>query len=296
MNYIGLINRFWQCNTEHPFSAHESQLYFYLLHTCNQLGWKMPFGHSDRHLSAMTGMSVPTVRQCKNRLAQRGLITVIIPDTKSKSFEGQTRFSFPSTVQPDCTVPFTDGYTDTCTVPFTDPLTNIKQDKTKLDNNNTPTPFIENHFSENLDFEIEKNESTILKTTESEIKRKKVPQKKEKDFSHFVLPFTSQAFTDAWNMLLQMPKWKKKGASSLQMVLKKLSAFEEEFSINLIELAISNNWQGLVFSDTDAKYQQWKLNKNQNQHGNKTTSQKSAAITGNNVETCPPARNYKERF
>lgn len=264
----------------------------------------MPFGHSDRHLSAMTGMSVPTVRQCKNRLAQRGLITVIIPEIKSKTFEGQTRYSFPSTVKPDCTVPFTDGLTVCYTDAFTDPLTNTKLDKTKLDNNNTPTPFDENPVFENLDFKveknikIEKNETAILKTLESELKRKNIPKKKEKDFSHFVLPFSSLAFTDAWNMLLQMPKWKNKEASSLQMVLKKLSAFEEEFSISLIELAISNNWQGVVFSDTDTKYQQWKLNKNinKNQHGNKTASQQPARISCSQIENCQPERNYKERL
>ena len=58
MNYIELVNQFWQCDIEHSFNGSETRLYFYLLHTCNSLRWKNPFTHSDAHLAAVSGMSV----------------------------------------------------------------------------------------------------------------------------------------------------------------------------------------------------------------------------------------------
>jgi hypothetical protein len=68
-------------------------------------------------------MSVPTVREAKNRLKQRGLINFKSPEKASKGFEGQTKYWL-STVQKNYTVPLTDGYTV--------PLTNNKLNQTKL--------------------------------------------------------------------------------------------------------------------------------------------------------------------
>lgn len=134
MNYIELINRFWNCSKERAFNPSDCMLYFYLLDTCNALHWKQPFGQSDRYLSMVLGISVPTVREAKNRLKQRGLIDFKAPEKGSKGIEGQTKYSF-STVQ----INYTDTLTDACTVPLTvpltdactDPLTNNKLNKTK---------------------------------------------------------------------------------------------------------------------------------------------------------------------
>ncbi|ADV44618.1 hypothetical protein [Bacteroides helcogenes] len=43
MTYIDYMNRFWKVNEEAPFSARETQLYFFLLEVCNRHHWKMPF-------------------------------------------------------------------------------------------------------------------------------------------------------------------------------------------------------------------------------------------------------------
>ncbi len=152
MNYIELINRFWSCSKERVFNPSDCMLYFYLLDTCNALHWKQPFGQSDRYLSLVLGISVPTIREAKNRLKQRGLIDFKAPEKASKGIDGQTKYSFPTvqinctvpltveseikqTVQTDCTDPLTDACTDPLTVPLTDActdaLTNNKQNKTK---------------------------------------------------------------------------------------------------------------------------------------------------------------------
>lgn len=133
MNYIKLINNFWKCDTEVAFNPSDTRLYMYLLHTCNSLSWKQPFGHSDRYLSARLRMSVPTVREAKNRLKQRGLIDFKAPLKASKGFDGQTKFWFP-TVQENCTDALTEGYTVPLTDDETEAYSNNKPNKTKLKN------------------------------------------------------------------------------------------------------------------------------------------------------------------
>jgi hypothetical protein len=95
-------------------------------------------------------------------------------------------------------------------------------------------------------------------------------------------------------MLLQMPKWKNKQSQSLKLALKKLSRYDEAFAIDLIEMAITNDWHGLIFQDTDFKYQQWKQNKLQD--GAKTIIKRQENAGTSIPETREPERNHKERF
>jgi hypothetical protein len=72
------------------------------------------------------------------------------------------------------------------------------------------------------------------------------------------LPFSSQKFTDTWNALCEEKEWKKKTRNALQLALNKLGRYHEDFAIELIEKTIAGGWKGVVFDDTDAKYQEWK--------------------------------------
>lgn len=74
MNYIELINNFWQANKEHCFTGNETALYFYLLHTCNSLGWKNPFKHSNGYITGTLGISEKTLIASRNSLKQANLI------------------------------------------------------------------------------------------------------------------------------------------------------------------------------------------------------------------------------
>lgn len=72
------------------------------------------------------------------------------------------------------------------------------------------------------------------------------------------LPFSSERFKETWEDLCSQPKWRKKTPSALAMSLKKLSKYEENFAILMMEDAIANNWQGVEFTDTPKRYEQWK--------------------------------------
>ena len=74
MNYIELINRFWELDEQWQFSCCETRLYFYLVKTANRLGWADNWTHSDDRTSANVGVSLNTMKTARNRLSQIGMI------------------------------------------------------------------------------------------------------------------------------------------------------------------------------------------------------------------------------
>lgn len=77
MNYIELINRFWELDEQWQFTCCETRLYFYLVKTANRLGWVNNWTHSDDRTSANVGVSLNTMKTARNRLSQVGLIKFI---------------------------------------------------------------------------------------------------------------------------------------------------------------------------------------------------------------------------
>lgn len=72
-----------------------------------------------------------------------------------------------------------------------------------------------------------------------------------------ILPFSSDKFLETWAALCEEKNWKGKTQKALQLTLNKLGRYEEAFAIELMEKTIENGWKGVVFADTDAKYQEW---------------------------------------
>ena len=99
----------------------------------------------------------------------------------------------------------------------------------------------------------------IVKWAYEGCQKKKGPTKPP--VKRLVLPFQSDRFIEAWNTLLLQPKWKNKTNKALQLSLNKLSKYDEAFAIQLIEMTIERGWVGVVFDDTDERYQQWKAGK-----------------------------------
>ena len=114
-----------------------------------------------------------------------------------------------------------------------------KEDNTKVYTNNTPliSPRGENVTTEssgNL-----KNDDDVSKS------------KME------LCPFASEDFRETWQMLLQQPKWKKKSLNAIKLSAKKLKKYDEAFAKYIAELAIANDWQGVIFPDTEERYRKW---------------------------------------
>ncbi len=104
--------------------------------------------------------------------------------------------------------------------------------------------------------------------------RRKPPPKK----MNLKFPYSSNEFMKVWNGLIETPKWKKKIEHALQISLDKLGKYEEPFAIELIERAISGNYQGVVFPDTDEAYQKWKKRKHSNNQSNEPSIQNPNGI------------------
>ena len=75
--------------------------------------------------------------------------------------------------------------------------------------------------------------------------------------TQLALPFSSERFREVWEMLCEEKEWKKKTKNALQMALKRLAKYDEAFAIELMEKTIEKGCKGVVFDDTDAKYQEW---------------------------------------
>lgn len=77
VSYIDLMNRFWKLDEECSFSGNETRLYFYLLSQANKRGWPDEFEHGDKKTEANAGYSPVTLRKCRERLVQVGLIDFV---------------------------------------------------------------------------------------------------------------------------------------------------------------------------------------------------------------------------
>lgn len=89
MNYIELINRFWELDEIWQFSCCETRLYFYLLKVANRLGWENNWTHSDDKTAANVGVSNNSMKNARNRLIQAGLIAI---KAGGKGFRDKTRY------------------------------------------------------------------------------------------------------------------------------------------------------------------------------------------------------------
>lgn len=105
-------------------------------------------------------------------------------------------------------------------------------------------------------------------------KEKEIIARAERVFSQSDLNYSDE-FRQQWSTLCLMPKWRTKPEVSLQSSIRRLKEFSEDFSLLLIKSAIGGNWQGLVFADTQSKYQDY-LRKN-GQNGNASSSKSATS-------------------
>ena len=85
----------------------------------------------------------------------------------------------------------------------------------------------------------------------------RVFSKVDKLLSDIVFPFDEDGFKRKFFILCCMPKWRNKTVHAIQMQLNKLKNYDVRYVLELIDASIMNEWQGLVYSDTDKKYNEW---------------------------------------
>ena len=103
MNYLTIINAFWDWATTNPLSTGQVSLYMALLHVCNRSNWTEWFQAPNQVLSVLTGLSRSGILKARNELKQKGLIDfkergtkatlykLIIANSKQKSTQDSTQ-------------------------------------------------------------------------------------------------------------------------------------------------------------------------------------------------------------
>ena len=138
------------------------------------------------------------------------------------------------------------------------PKGNQNARKKQPQNNPKTTRNVNENDNENV------NENELIEQTESKRDNKREKQREKQRESNeddpLILPFDTKEFRDTWNELIKQPKWRNKPKSALAKALKQLSQYGPEYSVELMENAIAGNYQGVVFSDTPARYTQWLMN------------------------------------
>ena len=98
--------------------------------------------------------------------------------------------------------------------------------------------------------------TTNQQPTENQANKKK-EEEIEKEIESLVFPFQSPKFLETWKELCRQPKWRKKTPSALQKRLDKLAVFPEAFAVELMETAIANDTQGVVYPSTPEAFKKW---------------------------------------
>lgn len=75
MNYIEIINRFWQMRRACRLSSTEADLLFFLVQESNIREWVNPFTCSNKLICATLGMQEKTLIEARKRLQKKGFIT-----------------------------------------------------------------------------------------------------------------------------------------------------------------------------------------------------------------------------
>lgn len=87
MNYIKLINQIWDLREQGLVTSHECDLYSYLVHRSNRLGWKNPFNQSTDIMCAVLGINRNSLSRRRKRLCEMGLIRFKDGETKTRPAE-----------------------------------------------------------------------------------------------------------------------------------------------------------------------------------------------------------------
>jgi hypothetical protein len=246
MNYIELINQFWQCDIEHSFNGSETRLYFYLLHTCNSLRWKNPFTHSDAHLAAVSGMSVNTLKSARNRLKQAGLIEFTSGSQgRGQSHKASYKLSifdtFPDTLSANSLTVF--------------PRTSDSINKHKL--NEEEKAASADAPSSSLKAEAKPEIAALPASPAKPPRSPKKPKASADEVATLELPHPGEEFADLWAEFRAMPKQAKKPVTALRRLLATLGKYEEGFAQLMLEKAIEGNWAGVEFDSTPEVYAKW---------------------------------------
>jgi hypothetical protein len=241
MNYITEINCFYDWLETNSVSDSSIVLWHALMHINNKCGWKVEFPVAISSIQNKTGLSKSSILRARNQLKQVGRITF-------KERTGNLSTVYRIVAFHTDTQSGTQSGTQTVTQSGTQTDTIHKLNETKLK-------------------ETIKKEA-VATTPPSKIQKFSI----EKYMLPENLPFTGEEFIAAWKKLLETKKWRNKEESAIELALKKMKKYNEEFMTQQIESASVGGWQGLFFSNTDDDFKKFIQKSNKTEFEKKSES------------------------
>ena len=306
MNSYQLISKLKKVRADTYLTAIDQALYYELVSVCNDKGWTEIFEVRGNMLCSALNIWDKTLRKSRDALVRAGLISYETSRDKrvgclysfSKKLSNDAKSSVISSVPStdENSVEKTDDKLKECASSVNDTVISSvlgTDENTEENIDDKKASSVISSVPSTDDMQITpykriinyKQEESYTHTRETPPPQKvKSSRKKEGDDKPLEYPFTSIRFMSTWEALRQTPKWKNKLNYALQLSLNKLGKFEEDFAVEQMERAIESNWTGVVFSETESKYQEW-LNKKYGKPNNSTpTANKSTTERKESVD------------
>jgi len=251
MNYIALINQFWQLRREVTFSSTEADLYFYLLDISNGRNWKNPFQQSNLLICATIGVSEKPLITARNRLKQHGLIDFTPGVKRSPS---TYKLLLLENLQPnrgECDSKSGSESGSECDNLSGENPPDINKHK---QNEEEGTAAADPPPASVLDADsFPSPEPAPAKPARSP----KKPKANADEVAALPLPHPGEAFASCWATFRAGPKQAKKPLSAFALMLAKLGKYPEAFAVEMLEAAIQGDWSGVENDGTARKYLDW---------------------------------------
>ncbi|WP_460504125.1 hypothetical protein, partial [Hymenobacter agri] len=250
MNYIALINQFWQLRREVTFSSTEADLYFYLLDISNGRNWKNPFQQSNQLICATIGVSEKPLITARNRLKQHGLIDFTPGVKRSPS---TYKLLLLENLQPnreECDSKSGSESGSECDSLSGENPPDINKHKLNQEERAAdaapPTPVL----------------SAVSPPPPDPLPAKparspKKPKASADEVAALLLPHPGDVFAQRWATFRAGPKQAKKPLSAFALMLSKLGKYPEAFALEMLEAAIQGDWSGVENDGTARKYLDW---------------------------------------
>jgi hypothetical protein len=258
MNYIALINQFWQLRREVTFSSTEADLYFYLLDISNGRNWKNPFQQSNTLICATIGVSEKPLITARNRLKQHGLIDFTPGVKRSPStyklllLENNLENLHPYRGECDSKSGSESG--SECDSLSGENPPDINKHKLKEEGSTASAASRTSDLEANSVAEPKPGNPVLLtKSTRS----KKKPTATADEVAALPLPHPGETFAKRWATFRASPKQTKKPLSALELMLTKLGSKPEGFAIVMLEMAIQGDWSGIENGGTAKAFEEW---------------------------------------
>lgn len=293
-SYLDLIILFNEYDREQNFSDGASRLYIKLLDVANDISrnrpkgsaWVRDFQRADGYIAAAHGRSKNTMKQHRDELVKRGLVSGDFGQAGRNS-SGKYHLWHPSDNVSTSDTISPENESDVDTLPPVNPSTSDTISAETALNVSANVSKVDTLYIEKEEVVVDAASAAApapLISEKSETKPKRGAAKTQgatlEEVAALPLPFEGSEFAEMWRTFYtDNSKQVRAGKpiSAFVLMLKKLGKFPEPFAVLMIEKAIMGNWQGIENAGTARDFADWQQQQASKPRPAPTTSAAPAA-------------------